>query len=309
MNSHDDACLLIDWGTSKARAWLVAPDGEILSRNLTNAGIRHISEGGFPAAYTHLTEGLSPEPLPTLMSGMVGSRQGWVEADYLDCPVEVSGLAQKLTTVPGASHIRIVPGVHSLTASGNHDVLRGEEIQIAGALELNGRRDQQLFCLPGTHSKWVTVKDDVLVDFHTSMTGEIFSILSEHSILAAMFPDISATGDISKAGFDLGLQRAGNDGGILHHLFSVRSEALFATIAPKDLRGYLSGILIGHEVHEMMTLKNRNIPVVVISDSHLGGLYVRAITKYNGTACALETEQVTIAGLRQVQTQAAQLAS
>jgi len=305
MNIHDDACLLIDWGTSKARAWLVAPDGEILSRNLTNAGIRNISEGGFPAAYAHLTEGLSPEPLATLMSGMVGSRQGWVEAPYLDCPVQVSSLAQKLTTVPGASHVRIVPGVHTLTASGNHDVLRGEEIQIAGALELNGPKKQQLFCLPGTHSKWVTVEDDRLLGFNTSMTGEVFAALSEHTILAATFPDISATDDISERGFDLGLDRAKDEGGLLHHLFGVRSEALFATIAPKDLRGYLSGILIGHEVREMLNWNKTDAPVVVISDSHLAGLYLRAISAFKGTASALDSEQATIAGLRQVQKQAA----
>jgi 2-dehydro-3-deoxygalactonokinase len=292
--------LLVDWGTSNARAWLMAEDGRQLAASQSGTGINHVEDRDFTGAFSALTRDLTSEALPTLMSGMIGSRQGWVEAPYLACPVSLKDLAQQLVPVPDMAHIRIVPGVHLQTSDGRNDVMRGEEVQIAGALELTKASGDMLMCLPGTHSKWAKVESGRLVDFSTSMTGEVYSALADHTILGALLPDQGNAEDISDAGFSQGLVRSGEDGGMLHHLFGVRAEGLFESIAAEDLQGFLSGILIGHEVRDMLARYAGTDPVTVIGDKLLAAHYVHAISSLDRSVTALDAEQATIAGLQMI---------
>jgi 2-dehydro-3-deoxygalactonokinase len=298
MTNTDPVGLLVDWGTSNVRAWSVARDGAVIASVQSSAGISRVADGNFSAAFDDLTIQLTSTPLPTLMSGMIGSRQGWIEAPYLKCPVSLDDLALQLTPVPEAPHIRIVPGVHLQTDTGRNDVMRGEEVQIAGVIELASSSEEQLICLPGTHSKWAHVDNGMLTDFATSMTGEVFAAMCNHTILGALLPnDDDSSSDITSAGFDEGLIRSGESGGVLHHLFGVRAEGLFDTIPARDLRGYLSGILIGHEVRDMLTQRSDSGPVIVVGEAQLAEHYVHAIKQMKRAASAIDSEQATIAGL------------
>ena len=304
MSNREPTSLMLDWGTSNVRIWLLAQDGTLLDSKQSSAGTNRVLEGSFHSTFNDLTKELTPAPLPTLMSGMIGSRQGWVEAPYLECPVTLKDLARQLTTVPDAPRIQIVPGVHLQTASGRHDVMRGEEVQIAGALvHLNDVSDahEHLICLPGTHSKWAVVRNGLLESFSTSMTGEMFAALSEHTILGALLPDEDANPvNISPAGFDRGLARAGEDGGLLHHLFSVRAEGLFDSVPSGDLRGYLSGILIGHEIRDMLVQHNTAGAITIVGDAGLADHYVRAISSLGRTVTTIDPQQATLAGLQMI---------
>jgi 2-dehydro-3-deoxygalactonokinase len=178
------------------------------------------------------------------MCGMIGSRQGWVEASYATLPAGSAAFAAALARVPGvAGDVRIVPGASGSGLAGAPDVMRGEETQIVGALESGGAGDG-LFVLPGTHSKWAEVRDGRILRFATFLTGEAYGALRGHTILGRLMAD----GPEDESGFAAGLARAREPGGLLHHLFSARTLGLFDRLQPDALAPYLSGLLIGHEI-------------------------------------------------------------
>lgn len=294
--------ILIDWGTSNARAWLVGPDGAIHDRYHVALGIKNVKNGDFDGALRALTADWPLEPgTPILMSGMIGARQGWLEAPYVPCPAALDDLAAGIVEIPDAPHIRIVPGVHDAAADRAHDVMRGEEVQIFGALsEMPNDGGSHLFCLPGTHSKWALVDDGRLVRFATALTGEAFSAFAEHTILGALMPDAEQAQDEAShwpAGFSRGLARSREAGGLLHHLFGVRAQALFDELAPAALPAYLSGILIGHEVAGMAALFEAHSQVIVVAEPTLARHYVDAITASGRAASLVDAEIASLAGL------------
>ena len=225
----------IDWGTSAFRAYRLGAGGEILESRAAPKGILAVPAGKFAdVLQDEIGDWLDQKPV--VMSGMVGSRQGWVEAPYVPCPAgfaEISGAMRQVR-----EGVWVVPGVSCRDAAGVPDVMRGEEVQILGA----GR--DGLFCLPGTHSKWVEVEDGRITRLSTHMTGEVYAVLKQHSILGRMMeegtPDTNA--------FAQGVARSGQGGGVLHHLFGVRTRGLMGELGPAASASYLSGILIGHEL-------------------------------------------------------------
>jgi 2-dehydro-3-deoxygalactonokinase len=177
---------------------------------------------------------------------MIGSRQGWIEAPYCDCPVAFETLAAGLVRAPGDA-LTIVPGVTCVDAAGVPDVIRGEETQIFGATAAGGGRC--LIVLPGTHSKWAIVADGRIETFATFLTGELYAVLKAHSILGRTMP--AGTADEGRAGpaFDRGVARGLAAGaGLLHDLFGTRTLALFGGLAPEAGADYLSGLIVGHEI-------------------------------------------------------------
>ena len=305
MNSPENLQMLVDWGTSNVRAWLTDGTGSILAENKSDMGITRVPDNDFASVYEDIKKGLSPEisgfDPPTLMSGMIGSRQGWVEAPYLECPVTLDNLAGQLIQVPGLSHINIVPGVHYQSPEGSHDVMRGEEVQISGALELaeSARNQGLLVCLPGTHSKWAVVEDNKLVGFSTAMTGEAFAALSDHTILAALFED-PEDDTIMASGFAKGIDRSGEPGGLLNHLFGVRANGLLGAVPNAKLRSYLSGILIGHEVRSALAQETNGTSIVIVGDDALAGLYQTALQSCGKQADIIPSTRATIQGLQRI---------
>ncbi|HYZ62569.1 MAG TPA: 2-dehydro-3-deoxygalactonokinase [Acetobacteraceae bacterium] len=232
----------VDWGTSSFRAYRLR-GREVLERRESGGGILQVDPGGFAAALRReIGPWLEGNPR-VLMAGMVGSRQGWVEAPYVACPAGPAELARRLVDAPfERAQVRIVPGLEARDADGVPEVIRGEETQIAGVLRQIG--SDATACLPGSHSKWVTIRGGRIEGFATHLTGEAYAALRGHTILGRMMRD----GETDRAAFRRGVARSGQKGGLLHHLFGVRTQSLFGQLSQNEAGSYLSGLLIGHEV-------------------------------------------------------------
>lgn len=230
----------LDWGTSSLRAWRLGHGGAVLAERSAPLGILKVAGGDFPAALRDVCGDWLAHGVPAIASGMIGSRQGWVEARYVSCPAGFDALAQGLVRTDAG--LAIVPGVSCVGAGGVPDVMRGEETQVFGAHE----GSEGVYVLPGTHSKWVTVSDGRIASFATYMTGELFAVLREHSILGrTMAADAPHAPDAFRRGWEAGLA---GDGVLLHRLFGVRTLSLFDALSPHEAPSYLSGLLIGEEV-------------------------------------------------------------
>lgn len=291
--------IVVDWGTSNLRAYLLGEDGKVSDRRESRQGIMRVGDAGFRPVLDALIAGWrDAEPLPpVLLSGMVGSRQGWVEAPYVACPATARDLADGLVPAPGMTAAWIVPGVVSRSAEGGHDVMRGEEVQVFGALAGAGGR--HVLCLPGTHSKWAVVEDGTLTRFATAMTGEVYQVMAEHSILGRLMPAEADDPAATAAGLARGVARARTPGGLLNHLFSVRAEGLFGSIPPAELRGFLSGILIGHEVAGLRPLAEGAEAIHIVAASALASIYADALALLGLRSRVTDAETATAAGLHQ----------
>ncbi len=237
----------VDWGTSSLRGALLDADGNVLDTQSHARGILSVPTGGFADVFTALFgEWMQPEGTQCLISGMAGSRQGWVEAPYCPCPAGPDEVAAKVIDIalPGLQRrVAMVPGL-SDEHEGVPDVMRGEEVQIFGAVALTGRGDG-LFVLPGTHNKWARVQDGRVTGFRTFMTGEFYALLSQHSILARM---MDASAPLDEAAFLQGVTQTDNGQGVLHNAFGARSLPLFDRMPQAEVASYLSGLLIGEEL-------------------------------------------------------------
>ena len=253
---HGTAALIgIDWGTTSFRAYRIGADGSVLETKAAPAGILKVPDGDFEAVLEReIGPWLAAAPaLPMVVSGMITSRQGWLEVPYCPCPAgsaELAGALREHATRAGR-RLHFVPGLSLIGGDGVPDVIRGEETQIIGELagEREGKRGRQAIVLPGTHSKWAFVEDGRIVWFATFMTGEVFAVLKEHSILGRLM-----AGDaFDEAAFARGLSyaRAG-PGGLLRRLFSARTLGLFDQLPASAIASYLSGLLIGSEIVEAL---------------------------------------------------------
>ena len=252
MSDSAPALISVDWGTSSFRAYLADSRGATIAEIGQGKGALTLARGEHePYLASVLADWKSAHPhLPVVASGMVGARQGWIEAPYAPCPAGAADIAAAIVAAPSPSlgDVRLIPGVSHHDIRGAPDVMRGEETQILGALAAEGV-ESGVFVLPGTHSKWARVEGGRIVGFETFMTGEVFAVLKEHSVLGRMMaaPREAAEG----AGFALGLDAAAaleRPGDILHAIFMTRTFALFDKVAPDQLAEYLSGLLVGAEI-------------------------------------------------------------
>lgn len=290
------ALIAIDWGTSVARAYRLDARGGILDERSAPLGVQKVAAGGFPDALRALLDGLTDEGVPLIACGMIGSRQGWIEAPYRECPATLDALAAALTAVPG-TRLAIVPGLICRDRHGVPDVMRGEETQIVGALNApalpGGRR---VVVLPGTHSKWTLVGAHGIETFATFMTGEIYAVLREHSILGRLAAAGSDAGALER-----GVARSLEAGASLtHDLFSARTLALTAELAPEAVGDYLSGLLLGAEVAAGRRWLEQHAvageSVTLIGDAALCERYRRAFA-LAGIDAALGAPDVAAQGL------------
>ncbi len=235
----------VDWGTTSLRAFLIGTVGQVLDGTSSYEGIMQVPNQEFEAVLDRLIDPwLDGTPLPVLASGMITSRNGWLETPYAEMPLDAYSLASALVPHITASgkHIHFVTGA-STNQAGKPDVMRGEETQVIGASAL-GVNDGT-FVLPGTHSKWVQVSDGQIVDFSTYMTGEIFAALKGHTILGTLMEDAKFNSDAFETGVMAGLEGKGN---LLHNLFHVRTLPLMGKLSSVATADYMSGLLIGTEV-------------------------------------------------------------
>ena len=286
--------IAIDWGTTTFRAYLVADDGSVRDRRVSTEGLLSIREGQFGRSLEqHIGDWYAAGAGPVLMSGMVGSRQGWVEVPYVGCPAGADEIAAGLTRVSWGDgrDAWIAPAVSCVDSAGVPDVMRGEEVQVLGGLaELDPA--PTWFCLPGTHSKWVRVDNGRIVEFTTHMTGEWFALARAHSLLGRMMTD----GPLDADAFDAGIRRAAAPGGMLHHVFGVRALGLFGDLTAAAAPWYLSGILIGHELQALPPIDG---PVALAGSTTLMPLYVRALAHAGIQAIPLP-DDIVVRGLLQL---------
>lgn len=263
--------IAVDWGTSSLRCYRLDAQGKIIDSRASDGGILNVAPGAFSQVLERQLRGWAETPI--VMSGMVGSRQGWKEAPYVQCPAGFDEIAAQLVEVRQGAWI--VPGLSCRDASGAPDVMRGEEVQVLGS------GAQGLICLPGTHSKWVEVKNGRIERFSTFMTGEVYAVLRQHSILGRMMQD-----DKPDAGaFADGVKRSGEAGGALHHLFAVRTRGLMGELGAGAAASYLSGILIGHELRAQGARA-----FSVLGAAELAALYQRAAALLGMNAGLLDPE-------------------
>lgn len=243
------ALIGIDWGTTHRRVQAFDARGEPLRETSDDDGMLNAA-GRFAASLAAALERVGPlagSPR-VLLSGMVGSAQGWHEVPYLDTSVPLPALGRHLFRVPDAGaaiDCRIVPGYRWRGGDGCVDVMRGEETQLLGAVAL-GHRDGW-FVLPGTHSKWVRLRDARIERFATYMSGELFALLSQHGTLAPLLRDVNDAADPSA--FADGV-RAAEHAALSHALFGCRAAVVAGDMPRRDARDYMSGLLIGAEWHD-----------------------------------------------------------
>ena len=250
----------VDWGTSSLRAYRLDRHGRLQARLSNDQGILRSSPRFAEVCARVITElGGADFDGPVILSGMIGSSMGWQEVAYLNLQQPLRGLAGCLVPVRAAPSRRpcwIVPGYAGFPSSAEPaqgvDVMRGEEMQLLGASLLEATHDGCWYVLPGTHSKWVYVQDGVIRRFTTFMTGELFAALSQHGTLAALMTEDTST---SPQAFADGVNAAAQRG-LSSALFGCRARVVTGTMPARDARDYLSGLLIGAEWHEALSLSH-----------------------------------------------------
>ncbi|WP_338769089.1 2-dehydro-3-deoxygalactonokinase [Massilia sp. METH4] len=291
----------LDWGSTSLRAWLIGPEGIVLDERKADKGASALSgHGAFLAAFDDVAGAwrTAHADLPVLACGMVGSAHGWLDVPYLRCPAGAAALAAGLRGPDGGPHI--VPGVLFDDTSLPPDVMRGEETQVAGALHLHETlRTSSCIVLPGTHSKWAQVCDERIVRFATHMTGELYAVLREHSVLGRLMPEDAP---VDPDAFVQGVDAARDHGelGLPHQMFAARSLGVTGKLPHEMLADYLSGLLIGHELRAglqwraMAGLGSR--PLALVGAPQLCARYQVALHRF-GRPADLVLDNTAPAGL------------
>ncbi|MBR9912750.1 MAG: 2-dehydro-3-deoxygalactonokinase [Gammaproteobacteria bacterium] len=314
------ALICVDWGSSNFRAFLLDGEGNLLDSIRAQQGMLTLRQEQFETTLLGLiAPWLEGQSLPVLMAGMVGSAQGWRDAGYVDCPVTLDRLAAQLCWVSNGAGLKIgiVPGIRARSQFEQADVMRGEEVQVFGALRLLQKvaserellsRGEALFCLPGTHCKWASIAGPAeqaqILTFTTQMTGELYSLLRQHSILGRLISADAAEQDDNFSAFDRGVARSRAGGGLLHHLFSARTEVLSGTLSGAEIGSYMSGMLLGHEIKEMLATLTQTATVYLVGSDSLNTRYRRVLEHAGVNVCPVNGDQAAWQGMLSIARQA-----
>ena len=293
---NEAAYVAVDWGTSSFRLWLIDRAGDILGERRSDEGMMASSGLGFANVLQSHLDGLGVAgDVPVIICGMAGARQGWVEAGYVDTPARLGSVLERAVAVPGQSRdIRILPGIAQRDPAAP-DVMRGEETQLLGALGLESGAEA-LVCVPGTHSKWVSVNGDTVERFATFMTGELFSAISRNTILshaiagADVAEDIEAFKSAVAAAFTAPARAA-------NLLFQVRSKQLLFGGTPSAARETISGTLIGLELAAGLSGNLPGAGMTLVASGRLQALYRSAFETLSVAVRLVDAEDAARRGL------------
>jgi len=285
--------IALDWGTSSFRAYFLNAAGTVQEMVTAPDGILSVKDRSFDEVLeSHLSRW--DTDVPIIASGMITSRQGWVELPYVPCPAGLKSIATAIYA-HHSKHGRklfFVPGVSTRGSDGIPDVIRGEETQVLGASE----GGTEYFVTPGTHSKWICVENDEIIRFSTYMTGEVFDLLKRHSILGKLMTSEAS----NPRAFEQGVRVALHDpAGFLHNVFSTRTLALFNEMSAEDLSSYLSGQVIGTEIAHASAGRSHTVPYKILATPALGANYVTAMT-IAGLNVSHSDPDVVVQGLRRI---------
>jgi 2-dehydro-3-deoxygalactonokinase len=280
--------IAVDWGTTNRRAWRL-DQGAVAEEFEDGRGVLSVEKADFPAAVAEIRARLGD--LPMLMAGMIGSNRGWVEAPYVRCPAGLDAITAALAW-PAPSRTAIVPG---LSSADPPDVMRGEEVQILGAVEAGLVPSDALVCHPGTHNKWVMLRSGEVTSFRTVMTGEMFSLLKAHSILSDLLTDEMAVDDAFRAGVVQGLKGEA----LTAELFSVRAGVLLGARRKQDATDFTSGLLIGADVATGLQGSTES-EIFVMGRPELTRLYAAALDLTERRAIEIDGEAAFLAGIQAI---------
>ena len=285
--------LLIDWGTTNLRGYVLDELLDEVDFISSSKGIMSVEKGEFKEVllceFKTLFDTYNIDTI--LMSGMVGSKNGWVQAPYVECEVGFDDIYENLIKVDDMGDIDtyIAPGV--MTNRGYFkDVMRGEEVQVFGAVLSNGLKDAT-FIIPGTHSKWISVKNYGIVDFKTNLTGEVFDVLSNHTILGKSIK----YNNYNENDFIRGLECCKNGNGLLNDIFSTRTLYLDSKL--NSAYSYLSAIIIAHEIVCMRDVFKDSF-IYIIGGDKLNRLYETALTYFGIKSNSIPSKDATLTSLK-----------
>ncbi len=287
----------IDWGSTNRRAYLVTASGSRLLRHEDDRGI--LAENGqFAASLNALRTqlGVSPD-IPVVMSGMVGSAQGWQEVAYLGNHVSLGDLPRSLSPLQdlaAGESCFIVPGYYY--ADHEIDVMRGEETQLLGALALG--HGSGWVVLPGTHSKWVYINSGRMAHWSTYMTGEMFAMLSREGTLSSLLRVGVEHEDM--ADFDAGIVFARKRLTLTNALFSVRARVVSGAMPATKARAFVSGLLIGTEFVGAQDSDTVCESITLIGSDALVQRYARAASLFNIAVKIMDPHDVYCAALSRI---------
>lgn len=280
-----------DWGTTNRRAYLIDASGKCVQEFEDDKGILSVPKGGFGDAVAEIRQRLGDKPL--LLAGMVGSNRGWIEAPYVPCAAGLSDLVKKLVWAePGRT--AIVPGV-SFVDSDEADVMRGEEVQLLGAHASGLIGNSGLICHPGTHNKWARLDDGRIARFTTVMTGELFNLLRDRSILADLLAGAAEPGEAFARGARRGLEADR----LTAELFKIRARVLVGEARAEDAPSFASGLLLGTDVRIGLG-EGDDAEVVVMGRPELTRLYAEALRIAGRMPREVDGEQAFLAGAQRI---------
>jgi len=280
--------IAVDWGTTNRRAYLIDASGKCVEEFEDGKGALSVPKGEFPAAAAEIRTRLGD--LPMLLAGMAGSNRGWIDAPYLPCPADIDDLVKNL--VWAGEREAIIPGL-SYVGDGRADVMRGEEVQLLGAIATGEVPAEALVCHPGTHNKWVVIEGGQIVSFRTVMTGELFNLLKQHSIIGDLLQGEVAVNEAFQRGAAHGIENED----LQSELFAIRARWLLGKAEPEACASYASGLLIGSDVKIGLT---DHKDVMVMGRPALTRLYAAAIERAGGRPVELDGERCFLAGINEI---------
>ena len=281
--------IAVDWGTSNLRAWAMDGEGNVLAEATSDRGMSSLAKDEFEPALRALVDPwLVKDTMPVVACGMVGARQGWTEAPYSETPCAPQASMVRAPS-DAAIQVQLIGGVCQKSPP---DVMRGEETQIAGFLRLNPDFDG-VVCLPGTHTKWAHISAGEIVSFQSFMTGEVFALLSDQSVLRHSIDD-----SWDDPAFDGALSDAISKPELLAaRLFGIRAAELVADGSKETAGAKLSGYLIGAELAAARPYWLGQ-SVAIIGARSLAKCYRLALESQGVPVIETDAERMTLEGLK-----------
>ena len=281
------ASLAIDWGSTNRRVFALDAAGAVVATERDAMGVLAMAGHDFAGEVAALRRRFGD--VPVLCAGMVGSNRGWIDAGYVSVTADLTGLAAALCWVePGRT--AIIPGV-SRTGT-RPDVMRGEEVQLLGAVAAGLVPADGLVCQPGTHVKWATMAGGAIADFTTAVVGELFGLLGKGSLLADGLDLPAVDGPAYRAGVE-----RGRDGDLLAALFGARAALVLGQRDRADQASFVSGLLIGGDAARRVT---PGALVHVLADPGLGGLYLAALETLGARGVLVDSHAAFVAGINAI---------
>lgn len=298
--------IALDWGSTRLRAYcceLSAQHKLVLLAQATGPGVIKI-EGTFQDTLQHVIAPFVEQygPLPIFMAGQISSSIGWFETPYLTCPVTPEAITHSVCEhYSQAQLLYVMSGLRYQTAQGENDTMRGEELQLLGLLQRypHYQVGYHLVCLPGTHCKWVLLENGHVIKFKSAITGELFDVLLQHSMLLPK-TTLVYTDDWPRFMEGCQYSLASSHEGLIHALFGVRTKQLFHQYSPSSARSYLSGLVIGADVnsilHDRQLFNLARNSVVLIGSGVLQQAYAAALEAAGQQVILITEQDVVLAG-------------